>query len=271
MNLVEYHKSIGRELSDVKNRFRLLLGDQYNRFADGKHKESILKTVLQRHLQKNISAKNGFIRFDDNSISSEIDILLFSNDRPLLFENSDLVVSTPHAVFGGIEVKTTLTSSNLAECLGKIANNLERTSQHLEKAYWSDLYTTLQSQTRGLSRNYPWFSLFAFDSEATDENVLNKLNEAANGNYRRAIPCLCLGPDKFVRFWSEHRKSISDTNPFTGWRVYDLKGLAFSYFISNMIWQDHVNSAETNPWFALESKEVKMILEMPFRKETSNK
>ncbi len=266
MNLVEYHKSIGRELLDVKNRFRDLIGDQYHRLADGKHKESILKTILQRHLPKNISAKNGFIRFDDISISSEIDILLFSNDRPLLFENSDLVISTPHAVFGGIEVKTTLTSSNLTESLEKVAINLQNTSEHLDKAYWSDLHTTVQSMSKGISRSYPWFSLFAFESNVSDEIVLNRLNEVAKGDYRRAIPCVCLGPNKFVRFWSEHRKSITDTNPFTGWRVYDLKGLAFSYYISNMIWQDHVNSTETNPWFALESKEIEMVQELPFSK-----
>ncbi len=98
MSLIEYHKSIGKELNDLKNRFRDLLGEEYHKLSDGKHKESILREVLIRHLPNGVSVRNGFIKFNADSCSSEVDILLYSNDRPILFQNSDIVITTPHAV-----------------------------------------------------------------------------------------------------------------------------------------------------------------------------
>lgn len=268
MSLVEYHKSIGKELNDLKNRFRDLLGDEYHKLTDGKHKESILREVLTRHLPKGITAQNGFIKFNENLCSSEIDILLYSNDRPILFQNSDIIITTPHAVMGAIEVKTDLTKQQATEAFAKIAINAKRTMEQLKIAHWESFNQTFDFKNM---HNYksPWFSLFSYSSSIDDESVLECLDVSAAGDFERVTDCVCLGPDKFIRFWSGQKKDRFSNEPaFVGWRLYELKGLAFSYFISNMIWQDHVMTTESNPWFALEDKGVHMVCERPFTRST---
>ena len=265
MSLIEYHKSIGRELEDLKNRFRHLLGEDFQRLSDGRHKESILKNVLSRHLPKGISAKNGFIKFDEYSVSTEIDILLHLNDRPLLFQNDDLVITTPHSVVGGIEVKTTLRTAEVGNILSKISDNIEDMNKQIKISHWEEFNNNFDISKIHDFRPTPWFSLFAYDSNVTDEKILDELERSAEGKYERVIPCICLGPNKFLRFWSHYKYDRQDLNKsFTGWRIYELTGLSFSYFISNMIWQDHTKTSESNPWFALENKEIQMVCERPF-------
>lgn len=265
MSLKDYHISIGKELNDLKNRFRNLLGNEnYHKLSDGKHKESILKNIFARHLPRGISAKNGFIKFDADTCSSEIDILLHVNDRPMLFQNDDIVIVTPHSVFGGIEVKTNLKKQDAPDVFSKIADNAKSTIQQLNIANIQSFGHTLDFKNFHNFKN-PWFSLFAYQANIDDNSVLEYLDNASSGDYERVIDCLCLGPNKFVRFWSGHKKhQYSNEKPFVGWRIYELQDLAFSYFISNMIWQDQIKTSETNPWFALEDKEINMVCEREF-------
>lgn len=259
MSLIEYHKSVGLELTNTKNRVRDLLGAEFHKYSDGKHKESILRSVLGRHLPKAISAKNGFIRINDELVSSEIDIVLFHNDRPLLFQNEDLVVTTPITIFGGIEVKTKLRTNEVEQAFTKLANNAEST-----RSAFSANYLNPTEYFANSKKALPWFSLFSFESEAPERKVLELLNSVANKDRKRIIECVCLGPNKFIRFWSEKKDEPYSVESFTGWRLYDLPELSFSYFISNMIWQDQVNSNESNPWFPLDDKETRCIDQIEF-------
>lgn len=262
MSLIEYHKSIGREIDDMKNRFRLLTGQDFHRLSDGKHKESIIKNVLSRHLPKNVSAKNGFVKFNQDDVSSEIDILLYSNDRPTLFENDDVVVITPHGVIGGIEVKTNLASTVYKNALYKLADNAEQTRRSIQKSRWENL-----AGVDILNQQPAWFALFSYSANISDELLLAELDIVANGKFDRVVNCMSLGPNKFVRFWYDYRSHPYSTESFTGWKLYELEELSFSYFISNMIWQDKASTSESQPWFALESKEVRMVAEKSFTRK----
>lgn len=255
--LIEYHKSIGEELTVIKNRVRNLLGESTHWPSDGRHKESILKAVLEKHLPQSISASNGFIRFKDEC-SSEIDILMHDNTKPLLFKSNDLVITSPKTVFGAIEVKTDINSGNFEEALFKLADNCEKTSVHIRTNL--SFHEIVMQNAAPL----PWFSLFSFDCSMNVERLMNHLNTVASGKYERVIKCICLGPNKFIRFW-EHEHNSDPENPiFIGWKLYDLDGLAFSYFISNMIWQDSISSAESNMWFALDEKQKHAVMSVPF-------
>ena len=263
MSLIEYHKSIGKELEELKSRFRNLLGSDFHRLLDGKHKETILKNVLARHLPRGISAKSGFIRFSSSKVSSEIDIILHYNERPMLFQNDDVIITSPFAVFGGIEVKTKVRQSEAEDILNKISDYAEMTNKAIRTNQW---YTMNFENYSSFVK--PWFSLFAFEANIDPVNFLTILNKTAEGKFERIVHCACLGPDTFVRFWDNHEHTPS-SKAFTGWKIYKLEGLAFSYFISNMIWQDNANTMEASDWFALNEKEVHLIAEQSFTYKTN--
>jgi hypothetical protein len=257
--LVKYHKTIGNELHEIKDRVRDLLCNSEHWLSDGRHKEGILRSVLERHLSQDISASNGFVRLPDQC-TSEIDILLYRNTIPVLYRASDLVFVTPSAVFGGIEVKTKLVINKMDEVLSKIAKNSESISRQNYMSNWE----TLDFQRMSSRNNSPWFALFCYDHNVNLENFMKKLNEIANKDFSRAIKCICLGPDIFIRFWNEKRDTPYSEKSFTGWRLYRMEGLAFSYFISNMIWQDKVITLDESPWFALDDKETKLEMSQEF-------
>ena len=46
-NIKKFHESLGKELLDVKDRVRYLIGDSHW-VSDGEHKEAVLKEVISR-------------------------------------------------------------------------------------------------------------------------------------------------------------------------------------------------------------------------------
>lgn len=240
---INYHKSIGQELMSVKNRVRNLLGDETHWLSDGKFKEAILKSVLSRHLPENIGAYNGFSVLRNNSATTEIDLILARKDQANLFKQDDFIITTPSNVFGAIEVKTSVDKTQLQFALHKLSDNAEKIR--------SDAYVThLQKNFDGRDRDFaPWFGLFSYEWKPS-EDILSIFNDAADSNFERVINCACLGPDHFVRFWRGVKEEY-DNDPFTGWELYRLDGLAVAYFIANMIWQGSKSTIESDNWFPL--------------------
>lgn len=259
MNREAFHKSISEELTATKNRVRALLHPSINWGDDGRHKESIVKNVLERHLPETIGVYSGYVKFD-NKCTSQIDILLSEKARASLFKSQDFLITTPSSVFAGIEVKTKPTATSLKKTLNKIADNarMVRQGQLTANAQVNGVFHRLETN--------PWFGLFAFeDSGVSNKAILSAFNKVANKDFKRVIQCACIGPNKFVRFWSSKRNNpYSNEKEFTGWELYEMPGLAFSYFISNIVWQDQPGSIDSNPWFALESKNPYKVLSQEF-------
>lgn len=258
-HLQAYHKSINNELTATKDRVRSLLHPSINWSDDGRHKESILKNVLERHLPETIGIYSGYVKLD-TQCTSQIDILLSEKARASLFKSQDFLITTPSSVFAGIEVKTKPDATSLKEALIKIANNAEmvRQGQLTANAQVSGVFHRIETN--------PWFGLFAFeDFGVSNEAILSAFNDVANRSFKRVIQCACIGPNKFVRFWSSKRDDPrTNENEFTGWELYEMPGLAFSYFISNIVWQDQPGSIDSNPWFALGSKNPYKVLSQKF-------
>lgn len=256
-NKIEYHKSVGRELMSLKDRVRNLLGDGTHWPSDGKFKEAILKSVLSRHLPENIGVYNGFSTFQGNFCSTEIDLILSYRDKANLFKQDDFIITTPSNIFGAIEVKTEVRSGNLKQVLLKLANNasLIRKESRIARMQ-SNLFESHSGKV-------PWFGLFSYDWQF-NSNILNQFNNVAQGDVNRVVDCACLGTDYFVRFWDSRKMDYTD-EPFTGWELYKLEGLAVSYFIANMIWQDEVTTIESENWFPLpEGKSPYIVNAIPF-------
>ena len=114
-----YLTSISEELRARSNRVRDLIGDRHW-LSDGHHKEFILATLLRNHLPSGILATRGFVvsPHDQDVCSKEQDILVVdaSMEAPL-FHEGGVVICFPRMVMASISVKTTLTSTTVADVI----------------------------------------------------------------------------------------------------------------------------------------------------------
>ena len=103
-DFLAYHRSLAAELNAVKDRVRYLIRHWP---TDGSFKESILRSVLKRHLPESVFIGTGFIA-TATDCSKQIDVLIVDKDHPRLFWDGELIIVTPEAVRAVIEVKTGL-------------------------------------------------------------------------------------------------------------------------------------------------------------------
>jgi hypothetical protein len=237
-HIKEYHHSIGQELSAVKNRVRLLLEDTHHWGSDGTYKEDILKEVLRRHLPLTTGIYSGFVKLG-NKCTRQIDIILTDENKNTLFKSNDFCITTPSAVHAIIEVKTSIQDKvTLKKALEVLRDNI------------AQIRTSKNQGTFTHNRIHPWSALFSFDA-FTDiprerlktklEDIVKIFNEIALGEIGNVIQCACLGPNVFIKYWEES----------TCWEAYYLENLAYSYFLSNILWRDEPNNNESPLWFPL--------------------
>lgn len=244
MDMIAYHQSIQKELDSLKSRIRNLM-DEPHWLTDGEWKESVLRSILRRHLPDNIKVGRGFI-FTPQKCSSQIDILLYDSNCPVIFKDSDLVFVTPDAVRGVIEVKSRVTRHVLSTSLDKLLKNLDIVNEGIR---------TIHPTNYG---KWDYFiGLFSYETDVTDYNiVLRMLQKKAKGEMFRVVTHVSLGPSLFVRYWSQDPDGGSECNK---WHSYELNHLSPAYFISNLIGFLSPLSVRFNQktWFPLSSKELR--------------
>lgn len=241
-HIENFHRSINKEIESVKDRFRSLLYPTIHWGNDGRYKEYILKDVLSRRVPESVSLQSGFVRLRQKC-TSEIDIILTDKSKSNLFKSNDFCITTPNNVFGIIEVKTKQTLRDLERTLEKLGDNVSLIRKGVA-----------EGKLGGYSECDPWASLFIYDETTINiKNALEIFNKVARKDFKRVIQCACFGPSIFVRFWS--------TDSFTGWEAYKLNELAYSYFISNQIWQDTPMTIDSAPWFALKDGKNPHLME----------
>src|SRR3990172_956635 len=124
MNNDKYFQSLTLELNSLKDRVRNFIGD-HHWLTDGEWKESVLRTVLRRHLPQSIGLGKGFVLKQNGEPSTQIDILLYDVSKPILYREGDLVIVSPDAAIGAIEVKTKLRNAEIGEAFNKLADIAE--------------------------------------------------------------------------------------------------------------------------------------------------
>ncbi len=238
-DFLKYHRSIGAEFEVTKNRIRQLIGSKHWG-TDGEHKESVLRNVLQNHLPANVIVGSGFICAED-SVSTQIDVLITDSAKPSLFRSGQLAVVTPDAVRAVIEVKTSL---------GRV-DKLRETVQKLSDAVGI-------ARERSHLAYHHFAGLFVFEgSPVTDADVLTALRDAAfAGRFRdRFVNWIALGPQRFFRFWDRGSTELGIIGNV--WHSYKLPpNLAHAYFVSNVVWdltQDGWNDWAQYAWFPIQS------------------
>ena len=232
MSTQDYQKSISTELKSIQNRVRDLIGNA-NWGDEGRYKEAALRFVIRRMLPLNISIGTGFI-ITPEQVSSQIDIILWDNSFPIAFKDGDFVIVPPICVRGIIEVKTRLSSGNIAISFEKASENGKFLDQ--------DTFN----------------GIFAYESDLViDRNISNKLHsvlECSIGNVNH----LSLGENIFVKFWDKKYVFSSDSSPVVNeYSVYKIPGLSFPYFLSNLISDISKEKGDTLSWFLYPIEEGK--------------
>lgn len=205
INPEEFQKSITEELKVIQNRVRNLIGNA-NWGEEGRYKEAILKNTIKKFVPENIGIGTGFIVNKSNGnieISKQIDIIVYNKNYPLLFSEGDFLITTPENVKGIIEVKTNLDSSKIKETISKSASNGEIIKQNI------------------------FNGIFVFNySEKIENNIVESI-ELVLKESKGIVNHICLGENYFIKLWKE--------NEINKYSIYEIKGLSFSYFISNLI------------------------------------
>lgn len=245
MNVSEYFQSLSSELNATKNRIRNFIGVNHLP-TDGEWKESVLRTVLRRHLPNTVKVGRGFV-VNPRRPSTQIDLLIYDSAKPILFQDGDLVMVTSDAVLGIIEVKTRTDINQFAPVIIRLAENAER------------IYESLNDD-----RNI-FVGLFAYDSNLSDhhsQRVLETLQSTANQDVKRVINHVSLGNSFFVRFWP---KSPYGDSHYNKWHSYWVERQSHGYFINNVVDSVAEDSVSLNEyaWFPAEGKEGRRLGDMP--------
>ncbi len=207
-----YHRSLADELEAVKDRVKYLTS---HRATKGSFKEAALRSVLRRHLPEKLRIGTGFIVNRGSECSTQIDLLLVDSDHPTLFKDGDLLIVTPSAVRGVIEVKTTLSGpQELTKTTRKV---LDCKLLCREWPGWNDIFT----------------GVFVYD--AGNDQALN-LAQAAKTCYderKGLLDAFCYGTSLIAsRGTFPQNNGDSTISPCIVWET---PGLAPAYFNSFIV------------------------------------
>lgn len=207
-----FHKSIAAELKFAKDRVRDLIRDRHWQ-TDGEHKEAVLRSVIRRHLPNSMIMGTGFV-VSEQSVSTQIDILIVHGSLPVLFREGHLMIVTPEAVRAVIEVKTRLETTKYTKTIKKLKR-----------------IAVMCDPVRG---NRVWTGLFAYENDSLDDAAILKPLACSESGTHGCVHCVTAGADRFVRYWDNDEGTPQPMpNPF--WRSYKIRDLAPSYFVGNLM------------------------------------
>lgn len=246
MDTKEFHLSTGKELLAIQHRVRNLI-DHWG--EDGRYKEAILKTVIQRFLPETYVIATGFVvrqtaTRGNHESSNQIDLLIYDKSYPVLFKESDFVIVTPDSVLGIIEVKANLENQGLFEIVQKANNNgkfIYEGKIIKEKPFFNGIFS---------------FEGFEASRTSTLQNHITNATNAINNviDYEKfKVNHISFNKDLFYKYWGNHPE-LSQYYDVEKDFLYKIEDLSFSFFISNLI--DNLNRftviMNSNLWFPVD-------------------
>ena len=237
MDTKKYFESLSLECDALKNRVRNFI-DVAHWLTDGEWKETVLRSIINRSISGSVSVGRGFIVKKD-SCSTQIDILIYDNTRPVLYRDGDLVFIPPISCKGIIEVKSNIKKNTLKKILDSLSENA---AMVLETEPDLDIFV----------------GLFSYDTNYNEDDsskVLNALKKSANGDSERIVNHLCLGKSIFAKYWEID--PVHGDEGYNSWHSYKLRNNAIGYFIHNLM--SHIADKKLigneNIWFPEGGKE----------------
>ncbi len=241
MNTLDFHKSTTAEFLAIKNRVRNLI---IHWAENGRYKEAVIKTMLQRFLPEKFCIGTGFIvkqtnRRGQHETSNQIDLIIYDTSIPVLFKENDFIILTADAIVGIVEVKANATNQGLQSIIKKSNEN--------GKFIFDGK----------IDKSKPLFNGI-FSYESIFKNV-NTISSAINiqweklGNYQHkekfAVNHMSLNQDWFYKFWIQEYSVSQDAH-----YLYKINELSFSFFISSLMdWISGKSLIEnSNLWFPVD-------------------
>ena len=191
---LEYQRSVALEFQAYKNRVRNMIGN-HHWGEDGRYKEILLMNYLRRILPNTVSVGTGFVRIDD-TLTSQIDIIVYTNDIPLLFHEGDFIISTPQNVVAIIEVKSKLYRSKFGEIVEKANTNGKTICSKLDRGLFNGIFA--------YDLGAPEIDKYAQKLEELDYSKIIG-NPISQGHYNSenfsCVNHMVLGDKTFVKYW----------------------------------------------------------------------
>ena len=243
-----FQKSINQELILLKDRVKNLIEiDGINHHGeDGNYRELVLRNIIRRFLPNNLSIGTGFVISNDEEgakRSTQIDILIYDNSYPLLFQEGDFIITTPRSVKAIIEVKTTIVNTELNDILEKSKDNYNLITKNNGEIF-----------NGVFSYNYEDDNIIDGRNGQLASTIKNSL-EYTNGKVNH----ISLGQNIFIRYWDksfidtlvreEDQRIIARDCSNSFFNIYELRDLSFAYFISNLIYWISDKNIDEQGWF----------------------
>lgn len=240
MDTLAQIKSIGAEFNALRDRVRNIIGSAHWG-QDGAWKESILRAVLSRYVPESLALANGFVVGPNDTLSTQIDLMLCDKERPSLFRDSDFRIVTPESVAGINEVKTTFRMSEFRKELKKASENIALIRQDGRR------------QSEG--RVFCGVLYYAAPSEVDLQSVLKVIAEVC-ATPESKVDFIAIGPDILIKYFGYHPLG-APSEGYNSWRAYRLPDQSFGYFIMSIIECTSLNSMVTYQkwWWPTEGKE----------------
>ena len=208
-NYLEYQKSLSKELLSIKDRLRNFI-DDHHWPEDGRYKEIILSDILRKHLPKSVSVGTGFV-MGEQGLSTQVDIIIYRNDVPVMLQQADFVIVVPEAVLGIIEVKSCIMG---ATQLTQVIEKLSAVSEIACKPIFA--------------------GVFSFEGYGGLLNrIVNQQVRSALIRSNGKVNHLCVGENCFIKYWPGD--SPTQANVMPHYSFYKIEALSFGYFISNLV------------------------------------
>ena len=207
---MKYHESIAKEFEASRNRVRYFIGNSHHG-EDGRYKEILLMNYLRRVLPSNISVGTGFVK-NGMEITKQIDLIIYDNSIPTLFSEGDFVIAVAESIYGIIEVKSKIYPDDKCKKTIEKANNNG-------VIIGKEIFNGIFSYESGINIS-------------NDRQLASSLKIALKEN-NGFINHISLGPEFFIKYWSEGNPDASDG--VSSFSFYKLRNLSFGYFISNLI------------------------------------
>lgn len=218
---LDYQLSIAQEFKAYENRVRFLIDDA-NWAEEGRYKEIILMNYFKRNLPQSFSVGTGFVKNNLGGITGQIDIIIYKNTYPLFFSEGDFIICNSDSVVGIIEVKTRISPSRIVDLIRKSNNNGKIIIDKSSKKIFNGIFSY------NIDGNIETYKDNIEKLELKNSRVLQ----------REVINNIALGDLHIITLsdYSEHEKNL---NGYLSYNVFNLdfnnKGLAFSYFLSNLL------------------------------------
>ncbi|WP_312471225.1 DUF6602 domain-containing protein [Neobacillus sp.] len=246
MQTVRYHNQLYKEIEVTKERIASLIS---HGLTKGQINEFAIKKVFEEKIPENYGVSRGFI-VTDSWESTEIDIIIYDKSYPTLFKTGDVIIVTPDAVKGLIEVKTRLTSQELMESSEKLGNIAEVVYNYRSEI----LGAPITDNPRFDLKEEIFVGIIGIEGPNFKFSTIEThLKNAARGLKTRVVNHVSINEKSFVKYFG----NTSELPSGCGWHIYKFTDpLAPAYFLSNSLFYLNYSSVinNTNVWFPYESK-----------------